>query len=101
MTKPTNLTLRILKLFLDYPDKQFYSAEIARILDRGAGAFAPILSKLEGDGWLKSETVAGEESNGQRKGGKYVFYSITELGKVEGEKAISCEVEFWCDKVKI
>ena len=95
----TNLTLRILKLFLDYPDKQFYSAEIARILERGAGAFAPILTKLEGDGWLKSETrKLKPEKTGTSK---RLFYSITELGKQEAEKVVSCEISFWCDKVQI
>ena len=96
----TNLTLRILKLFLDYPDKQFYSAEIARILDRGAGAFAPILSKLEVDGWLKSEVESDEQRKG-RKGPRYTFYSISELGIQEAEKVVSCEIKFWCDKVQI
>lgn len=95
----TNLTKRILKLFLDHPANEFYSAEIARVLGRDTGALRPLLYKLEDKGWLLSEVASSEKSKSGK--GKLRIYTITQLGKSEGRKAISCEIEFWCGTVSL
>jgi len=50
--------LLLYKLFLSYPNRQFYMQEIGHILEKKPGVFQRTLNNIEDDGFVKSEFKA-------------------------------------------
>lgn len=95
----SNLTLRVLKLFLDNPKDEIFMSQVSSSLGKKNGSIDVILKRLEVDSWLTSylEDI-NEKEMGRRK---RRYYSLTELGKQEASLLIEQEKKVWNSRMKI
>jgi PadR family transcriptional regulator PadR len=84
MTIPTQLVLRTL---LAEPAKEMYGLEICAAAGLPSGTIHPILARLEGRGWLKSqwEDIKPEEEGRPRRR----YYHLTKDGAEQAQAALA------------
>ena len=78
-------TLKVLKLFLEAPREQRSGSTISRETKLGSGTLYPLLSRLEGAGWLASQWEDIDPSEAGRP--KRRYYALTEHGRDKAKAA--------------
>jgi PadR family transcriptional regulator PadR len=80
-------TLKVLKLMLEKPRDCRSGAEVSKLLGIGSGTLYPLLARLEGASWLKSEweTVDPSEVGRPRRR----FYKLTGQGQTRANRALA------------
>lgn len=95
----TELTKKILKIFLDDPDRQLYGLQLANALHKPYGSVLPLLIKLEKAGWLETDLENIDPTVEGRPKRKY--YMITSTGKANARPVIEEMENFWSRKVNL
>jgi PadR family transcriptional regulator PadR len=79
-------TLQVLRLFMESPRRSVSGADISRETGIGSGTMYPVLARLEGEGWLKSEwEVVDPQTVGRPR---RRLYTITGLGQTAARDAL-------------
>jgi PadR family transcriptional regulator PadR len=79
--------LRMLKIFIEHPSKEFSGAEIFKVTGIGSGTLYPILARLEQARWLESkwEKIDPSEEGRPRRH----LYKITGHGQNCARQALA------------
>ena len=83
----THQTLKVLRMFLDRPSRQFAGSDIAKETEMLSGTLYPILMRLEEAQWLESEWEQLDPSEAGRP--RKRLYRITGLGQRKAYEAFS------------
>ncbi len=75
----TGPALRMLKIFIEHPTKEFSGAEIAKVTGIGSGTLYPLLARFEQERWLTSRWEKIDPSEEKRP--RRHFYKITGHGQ--------------------
>lgn len=95
--KMTPLMKSLLKIFIDYPQRDFYGLELSKVLRKPYGSILPLLMRLEKAGWLATDLENIDPKEQGRPKRKY--YCLTDKGKAEAYIPIEEEKAFWTGKV--
>jgi len=79
--------LRMLKIFVEHPTKEFSGAEIAKVTGIGSGTLYPLLARFEQQRWLTSRWEKIEPSEEKRP--RRHFYKITGHGQNSARQALA------------
>lgn len=79
--------LRMLKIFIEHPSKEFSGAEIAKVTGIGSGTLYPLLARFEQEGWLTSRWEKIDPSEEKRP--RRHFYKITGHGQNCARQALA------------
>jgi PadR family transcriptional regulator, regulatory protein PadR len=79
--------LKVLKLLLERPRDGRSGADISRSLSISSGTLYPLLARLEGAGWLKSEWEAVDPKEVGRP--RRRFYKLTGEGQTRASRALA------------
>jgi PadR family transcriptional regulator PadR len=83
----TGPALRMLKIFVEYPAKEFSGAEIFKVTGIGSGTLYPLLARFEQVKWLASKWEKidpSEEGRPRRR-----LYKITPHGQNRARQALA------------
>jgi PadR family transcriptional regulator PadR len=79
--------LRMLKIFIEHPMKEFSGAEIAKVTGIGSGTLYPLLARFEQERWLTSRWEKIDPSEEKRP--RRHYYKITGHGQNCARQALT------------
>ena len=79
--------LRMLKIFIEHPTKEFSGAEIGKVTGIGSGTLYPLLARFEQERWLTSRWEKIDPSEEKRP--RRHFYKITSHGQNSARQALA------------
>jgi PadR family transcriptional regulator, regulatory protein PadR len=91
-TNFTRLEIRLLSVFHNHLDRQFYGLQLAEELRISYGSVLPILMRFEEAGWLETDWENIDPSVAGRPKRKY--YHLSNEGKAKAKELVQTEIRF-------